>query len=119
MNTVRKIVIVEYRPEWPDEFAAVARPIHEALGDMALRIDHIGSTSVPGLAAKDVIDLQITVRDLTPEMEATLEGAGYTGYGFTKDHRPPTATGPDRDWEKRFFRPGTDSRPANIHVRRA
>src|SRR6478609_2985643 len=100
MNTVRKIVIVEYRPEWHDEFAAVARPIHEALGDLALRVDHIGSTSVSGLAAKDVIDVQITVLELTPEMEAAMERAGYTRLEFTEDHRPPTVTGPARDWEK-------------------
>ena len=118
-NTINPIVIVEYRPEWPEEFTEVARPIHEALGELALRVDHIGSTAVPGLAAKDIIDVQVTVRDFTPELEAAFQRAGYSRLEFNRDHRPPTATGPDRDWEKQMYRPGPGTRRINLHVRRA
>ena len=52
------VEIVPYRPEWPEEFAALAARLRSVLGPEA-RIEHIGSTSVPGLAAKDVLDVQI------------------------------------------------------------
>jgi GrpB-like predicted nucleotidyltransferase (UPF0157 family) len=121
LNNPNPIVIVDYRPEWTEEFATVERAVREAVGDLALRIDHIGSTSVPGLAAKDIIDVQVTVRDLTPELEAAFERAGFVRMPYTQDHVPPTATatGSERDWEKRLFRPAPGMRPANIHVRRA
>src|SRR6266702_7468938 len=119
MKNVNPIVIVDYRPEWADEFEAIARPLHDALGELALRIDHIGSTSVPGLAAKDIIDIQITVLDFTPELEAAFERAGYSRIAYTQDHRPPTSTAPDRDWQKQMYRPPDGARPRNVHVRRA
>jgi GrpB-like predicted nucleotidyltransferase (UPF0157 family) len=113
-------MIVEYRPDWPDEFAAIARPLHEALGDLALRIDHIGSTAVPGLAAKDIIDVQITVHDFTPDLEAAFLRAGYPRRAdITRDHRPPTDSMPDRDWEKQYYQPLPGARPTHVHVRRA
>ncbi|HET8851853.1 MAG TPA: GrpB family protein [Ktedonobacteraceae bacterium] len=58
------IVISPYDPQWPLEFRQLGMPLRAVLGDLALRVDHIGSTSVPGLAAKDVIDVQITVAAL-------------------------------------------------------
>jgi GrpB-like predicted nucleotidyltransferase (UPF0157 family) len=58
------ITIAPYDPNWPLAFAAEAANIRRALGESALRIEHVGSTSVPGLAAKPVIDIQVSVRDL-------------------------------------------------------
>ena len=85
------------------------------LGARALRIDHIGSTAVPGLAAKSVIDVQVTVADLT-DADA-LVAAGYPeGTGF-RDHEPPGAAASARDWRKRFFYQRDGERRANIHVR--
>ena len=74
------IEIVSYQPTWPGEFQAIGRVLREALGDLALRIDHIGSTSVPGLAAKDRIDIQITVRSLDPLVERAFNCVGYQRY---------------------------------------
>ncbi len=71
------IVINTYNPAWPVEFEVVRRSLLETLGLLALRIDHIGSTAVPGLGAKDVIDVQITVALLTPEVKQSLIAAGY------------------------------------------
>src|SRR5262245_52733029 len=72
-----RIVIDPYDPEWPVEFAGVQALIQESLGDLAIRVDHIGSTSVPGLAAKDVIDIQVTVADLNdPRLDPAFERAG-------------------------------------------
>jgi GrpB-like predicted nucleotidyltransferase (UPF0157 family) len=58
--------IAPHDPKWPTAFAAERDRIATALGALALRIDHNGSTSVPGLAAKPIIDIQISVRSLQP-----------------------------------------------------
>jgi GrpB-like predicted nucleotidyltransferase (UPF0157 family) len=58
------VIIVAYDPRWPHEFEAERARIGRALGALALRIDHHGSTAVPGLAAKPIIDIQISVARL-------------------------------------------------------
>lgn len=112
------ITIVDYNEQWPLEFARLAEPLHHALGDLAVRIDHIGSTAVAGLAAKDVIDIQATVRALDPAIEPALASLGYERIArITADHRPPHVVGPDTDWHKWFFRPPATQRRSNLHVR--
>jgi GrpB-like predicted nucleotidyltransferase (UPF0157 family) len=114
------ITILRYQPSWPAEFSALASPIRLTLGDLALRIDHIGSTSVPGLDAKDIIDIQLTVRsfqDFKP-VQSALERLGYTlRTGFTADHHPPGFRGAATEWEKRYFDPPAGQRPTHLHVR--
>jgi GrpB-like predicted nucleotidyltransferase (UPF0157 family) len=58
------IVIVSYDRAWPALFAAEATRIRESFGLHAMRIEHVGSTAVPGLAAKPVIDIQVSVQSL-------------------------------------------------------
>ena len=116
-----RIEIAPYSPAWPREFQRLAGKIRAALGDQALRIDHIGSTSVPGLDAKDRIDIQVTVASL--DEANPLGAAGFEEFfahpDGHHDHRPPGADGPDEDWTKRLFNtPGTE-RQANVHVRAA
>ena len=74
------IRIVPYQTDWPAQFAAEAETIRAAFGSRALRIEHVGSTAVPGLAAKPVIDLQISVASLEPMSvhSQPLEDLGYT-----------------------------------------
>ncbi len=113
------IVICEYNPAWPGEFARLREALAQILGAWALRIDHIGSTSVPGLGAKDVIDVQVTVREIAPEIKAALLRAGYGNIKeYSRDHVPlgEDAT-PDR-WVKMFFTKCEGQRRANIHVRK-
>ena len=113
-----KIDIVLYRTEWPSEFHSIAATLRAALGNMCLRIDHIGSTAVPGLAAKDVIDVQITVAALGDDLELEMNALGYLRpEGIWRDHRPPNVTGPDSDWAKWFFRAPSGQRRTNTHVR--
>jgi GrpB-like predicted nucleotidyltransferase (UPF0157 family) len=73
------VTLVAYDPSWPDRYATLAGGILAALGDVVLDIDHVGSTAVPGLAAKDVIDIVLTVAD--PREEGTyipaLEAIGW------------------------------------------
>ena len=114
------ITIVPYDMSWPEAFIAVARPLRTVLGELALRIDHIGSTSVPGLAAKDVIDMQVTLKDFscTPQLVAALGSLGYTLLQeVTSDHVPPLSQGPAAEWEKRYFRQPVGLRRMHLHVR--
>jgi GrpB-like predicted nucleotidyltransferase (UPF0157 family) len=90
------IEIRPYDPEWPREFDRERARLRSVLGSLALRIDHNGSTSVPGLAAKPVIDIQISVRNLHPldRYVPLLQGAGYVHVPHADDsfapflHRP-------------------------------
>jgi GrpB-like predicted nucleotidyltransferase (UPF0157 family) len=78
-QTYREIVLAEYDPEWRDWFEEAAEQIRAALGDAALEIHHVGSTSVPGLMAKPLIDINLVVADTTDEdaYVPKLETAGY------------------------------------------
>jgi GrpB-like predicted nucleotidyltransferase (UPF0157 family) len=103
------IEVVPYSSTWPAKFRRYGSALRTALGDVALRIDHIGSTAVPGLLAKPVIDVQISVRELDSldTFRAPLEELGLV---FRSDNP---------DLTKRYFRekPGDDR--THIHVRRA
>jgi GrpB-like predicted nucleotidyltransferase (UPF0157 family) len=75
------IEIVPYNPDWPDMFAEKSANIKETLGDNCITVHHIGSTSVPGLAAKPIIDMIPVVKDITKVDPASLERLGYTSRG--------------------------------------
>ncbi|MGN9838671.1 GrpB family protein [Nonomuraea sp. H19] len=101
------VEIVDYDPAWPLEFATLGRTLRAALGDVAVRIDHIGSTSVPGLAAKPVIDVQISVRSFEP-LDAFRTPLERLGLVYRADN--PELT-------KRYFREAPGSRRTHVHVR--
>jgi GrpB-like predicted nucleotidyltransferase (UPF0157 family) len=73
------IELAPYDPQWPARYAALARDIGTALGDKALLLEHVGSTSVPGLSAKPVIDIVVAVADSSDEgaYVPALEALGY------------------------------------------
>lgn len=73
------IELAEYDPKWPRLYEREAERIGRALGPTMLRIEHVGSTSVPGLAAKPLIDIVLVVADTTDEEAYVppLEAAGY------------------------------------------
>lgn len=99
----REIKLAEYDPEWPKKFEAHAKIIIDALGGSTLRIEHIGSTSVPGLAAKPIIDVLVVVPDSADESVylRQLEAVGYV----LRVREP--------DWnEHRMFR----TREEDVHV---
>ena len=116
----REIVIVAYRPEWQEEFERIRDWLAGALGEVALRIDHIGSTAVPGLAAKDIIDIQVTVAALdTSVLDPAFERIDCSRVlDIDRDHVPPTASDGE-GWRKLYYRPPADMRPTHLHVRRA
>ncbi|MEO1054556.1 MAG: GrpB family protein [Bacteroidota bacterium] len=107
MNFQEPIIISSYSEEWPDLFLTQAKAIREALGETAIRIDHIGSTAIQGTDAKPIIDMQISVASFEPleAFKAPLEGLGYT---FRADN--PELT-------KRYFREKPGERRTHIHVR--
>ncbi|MCW2904763.1 MAG: hypothetical protein JWO67_7028 [Streptosporangiaceae bacterium] len=99
------IVLVEYDPEWPRLFTREADRIRGVIGDRALRVEHVGSTSVPGLAAKPIIDILLVVPDSADESSyvPAMEAAGYV----LRIREP--------DWfEHRLFK-GPDTN-INLHV---
>ena len=112
------IEIVDYKDSWTNEFRDLAFILRQGLGKLALRIDHIGSTSVPGLAAKDVIDIQISAATFSPELLTAMSILGYSQIeGFRSDHRPAHAVRSDIEWEKWFFNPPAGQRRTNTHIR--
>lgn len=99
------ITHVEYDPDWPRLFEREAARIRDILGPTALRIEHAGSTSVPGLAAKPIIDMVLVVPDTTDE-DAYVPALTQAGYRLT--FREP-------DWyEHRHFK-GPDTN-VNLHT---
>lgn len=109
--------LVPFRTEWPAQAQRIVNRLQTACGSKALRIDHVGSTAVPGLEAKDVIDIQVTVAslDVADELATALADAGYP----RNEH--VTADTPHTDdpalWQKRLHGAADPGRPANVHLR--
>jgi GrpB-like predicted nucleotidyltransferase (UPF0157 family) len=102
------IRVVAYDVRWPTLFVEQAAAVRERLGPVALRIDHIGSTAVPALAAKPIIDVQISVAAFEP-LDAFRVPLERLGYVFRADN-------PERT--KRYFREPPGSRRSHLHIRR-
>ena len=99
------ITLADYDPAWPEQFAREAARIRRALGDCALLVEHVGSTSVPGLIAKPIIDILLVVVDSADESAyvPALEAAGYV----LRIREP--------EWhEHRLFKSSTSA--LNLHV---
>lgn len=112
------ITISAYNGRWPQEFTLIQNALAGVLGPLALRIDHIGSTSVPGLGAKDVIDVQVTVAALTEAVRQALLSAGFQQFReAVSDHVPLGADPAAENWQKFLFVQPEGQRRANIHVR--
>jgi GrpB-like predicted nucleotidyltransferase (UPF0157 family) len=73
------VVVVDYEPGWPERFDALRRLLVETLGDAAVAVEHIGSTAVPGLAARPIIDIDVALADYSSahELRPALEAAGF------------------------------------------
>ena len=112
------LAIIDYRPQWPGDFARYGELLRNALGPLAIRIDHIGSTAVPGMAAKDVIDIQVTVADLSNEVAAAIRQAGFRSHSrVAQDHVPPGHDDHPAQWSKMSFKEPPGDRRSHIHVR--
>jgi GrpB-like predicted nucleotidyltransferase (UPF0157 family) len=103
----KTLEIVPYDPSWPAAFAAERERLSQALGALAIRIDHHGSTAVPGLDAKPVIDIQVSVRSLVPleRYRTPLEQVGYAHLAHADDAFAPF-----------FHRPSSWPHTHHVHV---
>ncbi|MET7922913.1 GrpB family protein [Streptomyces sp. NPDC005349] len=116
-------VVAPYDAAWPERGRALCAELGAALGPLALRTEHIGSTSIPGMAAKPVYDLQVSVADLD-EAEAAFAGPladlGFRLSPYRRDHVPAGRDDVPTLWAKRFWsRRGAPAEPVNLHVRLA
>jgi GrpB-like predicted nucleotidyltransferase (UPF0157 family) len=102
------IIVSPYDQQWPNLFQELGHKIRFALGDTALRIDHIGSTSVPYLDAKPIIDIQISVASLVP-LDSYKTPLKTIGFIYREDNP---------DLTKRYFREKPGERRTHIHVRK-
>lgn len=109
-------IIANYDPRWPERFSDLAGLIRAEVDLDVVRLDHIGSTSVPGLGAKDVIDIQVTVHVLDvadgwPDRLGPFERRP----DVSRDHVPPGCNPGPEDWMKRYW--SSRLPPAHLHVR--
>mgnify|MGYP001417882080 CR=1 FL=1 len=100
--------IAEHDPEWKNMFLRIGNNLRNSLGDQAIRIDHVGSTSVFGLDAKPIVDIQISIVDFDDE-DSYRNNIESLGFVLRKEN-------PDKT--KRYFREIPGSRRTHIHVRR-
>ncbi|MDM4719895.1 dephospho-CoA kinase [Micromonospora sp. WMMA1363] len=113
-----RVELIEADPTWPQQYARLAARIRHAVAPADLRIDHIGSTAVPGLAARDVIDIQLTVPRLADADGPLAERLGDAGFPrlpgeWWDTHRPSG----DGRWAKRLHGGADPARPVRLHIR--
>ena len=113
--------VVAYDDKWPLRAEGELQSLTEVLGDLVLHAAHIGSTSIPQMSAKSILDLQLSVWDL-PEaaaaFDAPLAGLGYVRRPFEHDHVPAGDDGDPGLWGKRLWARRNHPRgDVNLHVR--
>jgi dephospho-CoA kinase len=108
--------VMPYDDTWPAQAERALARVRMVSGERALRVDHIGSTAVPGLPAKDILDLQLTVPTLddADALKDALAGAGFPRAAGEWGDDPQDGSA---DWPKRFHYSGDPARPVNLHVR--
>jgi dephospho-CoA kinase len=120
--------LVPADPDWAAQAQRILARLRTTCGHRASRVDHIGSTAIPGMDAKDVIDIQVSVASLevADELTDALLAAGYVRTSVTQDvhKRDGRSTVPDFDhtetealWRKRLFCSADPGRPTNVHIR--
>ncbi|SMF86989.1 GrpB domain, predicted nucleotidyltransferase, UPF0157 family [Paenibacillus uliginis N3/975] len=94
---MEQVIVSEYNPEWKKQYEDERVKISEALQDILMTIEHIGSTSVPGLGAKPIIDMMVGVMDLDQVGQEQIDRLMKIGYEYV--HKPDFP-------ERKFFRKG-------------
>jgi GrpB-like predicted nucleotidyltransferase (UPF0157 family) len=98
------IRLVPHDPEWADIYERTAADIRDALGGTALSIDHVGSTAIPGIDSKPVIDILVLVKSYDPEeaYRMPLESLGYVFEIITATRYTPSSKAIRRAWPPRL-----------------
>lgn len=115
-----RVVVVPPQAQWAAAGARLAARLAFVCGPRAVRVDHIGSTAVPGLAGKDVVDLQVEClsRGAAEALGPVLADAGFPRVAGIEGDPPRPEIDPDADqYWKRLHRSADPGRPANVHVR--
>ena len=102
------VKIVDYDPEWPTLFEKEKRLILGAVGSIVMRIEHIGSTAVPGLAAKPIVDILVAVNQLS-DAENCIRPLETVGYEYRPEHEGQIP-------ERRFFNKGKPPAEQHYHL---
>ncbi|MEV7217725.1 GrpB family protein [Kitasatospora cineracea] len=116
------VQVLPYDPDWPRRAAGLTAGLRAALGPAAVRVEHIGSTAVPGLAAKPVLDVQIGVADLDAagrDFDGPLAALGFRRSPHRHDHVPAGSDDDPGRWAKRLWlrRDRAAGPDCNLHVR--
>jgi GrpB-like predicted nucleotidyltransferase (UPF0157 family) len=115
------VIVTPYQPSWAERGAQLCHELQASLGPLALRVEHIGSTAVVGMAAKPVFDLQVSVRDLTEAADAfddPLRALGLVRRPWERDHVPAGRDDDPARWAKRLWgRADPDGERINLHCR--
>jgi GrpB-like predicted nucleotidyltransferase (UPF0157 family) len=112
----REVEIVDYDPSWPEVFEAHRQRIQDVLGVRARRIEHVGSTAVPGLAAKPIVDIMVTVDDPQDESYVRpMEQAGYVLRVRELNHRMFHTA--ERDVQVHVWQAGADDEDRHLIFR--
>jgi GrpB-like predicted nucleotidyltransferase (UPF0157 family) len=106
---------VPYRDRWPDDFAVIVAGLRKTLGGIARAIDHVGSTSIPGMPAKDCVDVQIRVDAI--DHAAIVPPLSAIGYRLRTEAWNTVETSFGVTGPKLVFAPAVGARTANVHVR--
>lgn len=107
------VKLMPYDPKWPDLFNKEKALLQKTFGDQILAIEHIGSTAIPGISAKPIIDIEIGVEslDVARDMKEKFEKIGY-------EHRPfvPGYTKEEMQWEELYAKGPEEKRTYYVHV---
>jgi GrpB-like predicted nucleotidyltransferase (UPF0157 family) len=115
-----RVELVPYQDSWVAEFTTVGGVLRGVLDSTAVAIHHIGSTAVPGLPAKNVIDVQVSVTaldDVVPFADRLLSAGFVLKAELGHDHAPTDRPGTAADWIKRFMAGAPGRRRVHVHVR--
>jgi len=103
------VVVVDYDPQWPSQYEEEKERILDGIGDVAVAIEHIGSTAVPGLGAKPIIDIMVAVPVLA-DAERCIEPLQGVGYEYIPEYN-------DLIPERRYFHKGSaEARTHHLHM---
>ncbi|MGW1838601.1 GrpB family protein [Streptomyces sp. NPDC002067] len=117
-DEIAPVAVVAHRPCWPEEFAEHAARLRALLGDLVVTVDHVGSTSVPGLAAKDCLDIQVRTVPLGAEVtERAAALLGAAGFRLRPEPWNRTEVSSGHRCRKLVFAPPPGARRINVHLR--
>jgi dephospho-CoA kinase len=109
------VAVLDYQPQWAEDFEQLARTLCGALGDQARAIDHVGSTAVPGLAAKDCVDIQVLVDEIDEDRQVAL--LATIGFRCRPEPWNRVEISCGQECRKLVFAPPIGARRCNVHLR--